>query len=86
MRSINPPLTSGWNMCNLAGIIALYTATAAHFVSSTVVLERVGAVGVLANSFSFLEFLQLYENTGTILPVELLVLYISKQNGTGILV
>ena len=51
-------LSSGWNLCDLARIIALYFAAVAHFIDSGLVLQQVGALGVLLNAFSFLQLLR----------------------------
>jgi hypothetical protein len=63
-------LSAGWNLCDLAGIIALFVATAAHFTGSTVLLQQIGAVGVLLNAFSLLKLVQpLYKSMGTLIEV-----------------
>ena len=60
---------SWWNFCNLTGIAALYVASAAHFTDARFLLEQVGAVGVLLNTFSLLELLQPFESTGVLIKV-----------------
>ena len=60
---------SWWNVCHLAGIAALYVASAAHFTDARFLLEHLGAVGVLLNAFSLLELLQPFESTGVVIKV-----------------
>eukprot|EP01045_Picozoa_sp_COSAG04_P009810 COSAG04_NODE_582_length_12404_cov_81.591792_8_plen_309_part_00 len=47
-----------WNLCDLGGIIALYVASGAHFFQAPIVLQQVGALGVLLNAFSVLQLLK----------------------------
>jgi hypothetical protein len=63
-------LSSGWNLCDLAGIVALYVASAGHFTGNEVLLQQVGAIGVLLNAFSFLKLAQpLDVSMGTLIEV-----------------
>lgn len=63
-------LSSSWNLCDIAGIVALYVASAAHFSCSALLLQHVGAIGVLLNAFSFLKLAQpLHVSMGTLIEV-----------------
>ena len=53
LTSIGEYLQEGWNQIDLAGIIALYTACAAHFLDGHFVLSQIGGAGILLNALSF---------------------------------
>ena len=50
-------LTQGWNLCDLAGIVALYGACAGHLLGAQSTVRVIGAVAVLLNAFSILPLL-----------------------------
>ena len=68
-------LSSGWNLIDIAGIVALYGASAAHFANSELLLQRVGSLGVLLNAFSLLKLLTPFEATGPLIKtvIEILI-------------
>lgn len=57
-------LLSGWNLCDLSGILALYVACVAHFLDHVSTVESVGSVGLLCNCFSILPLLMPFRMTG----------------------
>eukprot|EP01045_Picozoa_sp_COSAG04_P018669 COSAG04_NODE_1744_length_5718_cov_22.631073_4_plen_271_part_00 len=58
-----------WNCVDLAGIVALYVASAAHFLDADFALVQVGGVGVLLNAWSVLQLLRPFSNTGPVIKV-----------------
>jgi hypothetical protein len=60
-------LSVGWNCIDVAGILALYGASVAHFIDSEVLMQHVGSLGVLLNGFSFLQLLTPFESTGPLI-------------------
>eukprot|EP01046_Picozoa_sp_COSAG06_P008754 COSAG06_NODE_447_length_15632_cov_47.212193_5_plen_1473_part_00 len=60
-------LSSGWNCIDVAGILALYGAAAAHMTDSAALLQGVGSLGVLLNAFSLLQLLTPFEATGPLI-------------------
>jgi hypothetical protein len=60
-------LSSGWNCIDVAGILALYGAAAAHMTDSAALLQGVGSLGVLLNAFSVLQLLTPFEATGPLI-------------------
>jgi hypothetical protein len=67
-------LSSGWNLIDLAGILALYVAAVAHLIDSEVLLQHVGSLGVLLNAFSLLQLLTPFESTGPLIKTVLEIL------------
>lgn len=57
-------LSDGWNLCDLSGIVALYTACVAHWLNHASMVESVGSVGLLFNCFSVLPLLMPFRMTG----------------------
>ena len=64
-------LSDSWNLCDIAGIVALYAASLAYFTRHPGTLQLVGAVGVLLNSFSFLKLLRPFEFSGPLIKTVL---------------
>jgi hypothetical protein len=69
LTSIGDYLQEGWNQIDLAGIITLYAACAAHFLDGHFVLSQIGGAGILLNALSFLKLLQPFSSTGTMIKV-----------------
>jgi hypothetical protein len=67
-------LSSGWNLIDLAGILALYVAAVAHLIDSEVLLQHVGSLGVLLNAFSLLQLLTPFDSTGPLIKTVLEIL------------
>jgi hypothetical protein len=67
-------LSSAWNCIDLAGILALYGAAAAHMADCEVLLQSVGALGVLLNGFSVLQLLTPFESTGPLIKTVIEIL------------
>lgn len=62
-------LQEGWNKIDVAGIVALYVASAAHFIGAPFVASQVGGVGVFLNAISGLKLLQHSPSTSTLIKV-----------------
>ena len=62
-------LSDSWNWFDIFGVLALYVATAAHFVELHSVLRPVGAAGVLSNAFSLLQLLRPFDSTGPLIKI-----------------
>ena len=67
-------LSSGWNLIDVGGILALYGATAAHMIDSELLLQHVGSLGVLLNGFSILQLLTPFESTGPLIKTVIEIL------------
>ena len=65
---------SGWNCIDVAGIMALYGAAAAHLTDSESLLQTVGSLGVLLNAFSVLQLLTPFESTGPLIKTVIEIL------------
>ena len=65
--SLQAHLCNVWNACDAAGIFALYLATIGYATQHATMLQQCGAIGVLFNSFSFIQLLRSFALTGPLL-------------------